>query len=143
MSYRIRFHRKARAELDLCCHRYPCTEEPLWTWLRALADEAEEHEDRLSSDIKALATYLAKAFLPMKTSWQFSHKKFGKATWLDVLKAIVEFVEHRDPPWQLRAAWCVFPVLGGAFHSWPLVFFEVDHVGKQIVIRLFEGLPGQ
>ena len=143
MSYRIRFHHKARVELDLCCETYPCMREPLWLWLHALAEEAEHPRDRFSFDIEDLPPYLAKAFEPFESSWEYTVDRLGEATWGEDMKAILKIVRTRRPPWQLRAAWRAFAVLGATFHCWPIVFFDVDHVGKQVVIRLFDGLPGQ
>jgi len=143
MSYRIRFQRSAKAELDQCCRVYACMGGALLAWLGTLAQEAELHEERLSFDIANLPAYLSRVVSPIESSWRATWERFQEATWTEDMKAILEIIKTRKPPWQLRASWRVFPVLGGASHCMPVVFFDVDHVGKQIVVRLFDGLPGQ
>lgn len=143
MSYRIRFLRSAKAELEKCCRAYACMGEPLSAWLGALAQEAELHEERLSFDIANLPVYLSRVVSPIESSWQATRERFQEATWTEDMKAILEIIKTRKPPWQLRASWRVFLVPGVASHCMPVVFFDVDHVGKQIVVRLFDGLPGQ
>lgn len=143
MSYKTRFVRSAKEELRQCYEDYPCLKEHLEAWLTELASCAERHDETGSWDISELPSSLASAMSPTKSSWAATQEHLGECSWMETLKAIVELVRRRKPPWQLRASWRVFSVLNGAFHCMIVVFYDVDHVSKQIVVRLFDGLPGQ
>jgi hypothetical protein len=143
MPYDIRYQRDAKADLDSALGTYGADfQADMMGWLAQLAKEAEAKEHTLSLDFEQVLGTLEQVASSTTGSWQHSWRRFKGATWATRARAILALVRLRKPPWELRASRHWFHVLG-SFNAEVFVYFEVDHVNKRIIVRLFDGLPGQ
>jgi hypothetical protein len=141
--YDIRYERAAKAELEAALGTYDAEfGGTVMRWLADLASEAQARGHSLSTDFEDLLATAEQVVRESGGSWGLSWQRFREAGWVQRVRAVIALVRNRKPPWELRASRRLFRVLD-AFGTEVLVFYEVDHVGKRIVIRLFDGLPGQ
>lgn len=138
-SYAIRYERTAKHELSDAQDIYGQTfREDTNRWLDELSSRVGEETDHSSVDLLEL---LEEARRVNTNSWRHTWRRFMKSTLLEKVTAILLVMKGRIP-WKLRAAARRFTVIN-CFDCEIIAFFEVDHVGKKIVFRLFDGLPGQ
>lgn len=140
MAYSIRFKRRARTELDECCETYgEAFRNDIWSWLRDIARRAEAGDALDSIDAVEL---LDEALEHDEQQWRYALRRWREATLTDRIKASFVAFRKRCLPWRLSFAEGWFQVLG-RFDCSVGAHFVVDHVNKQIVFVLFDGLPGQ
>jgi hypothetical protein len=139
MSYAIRFHPDAKAELKRCGDTYGRDlEEKIYIWLQHLADAAAK--GRSGSSIDFLED------LENTIEWtEHGHhawRQFRRASLMEKMKAVAVLLRSRRPPWQLQASNQSFTFLDQCSCDVDVVY-EVDRVNHRIAVMQFEGLPGQ
>lgn len=140
MAYSIRFKRRARTELDECCETYgEAFRNDIWDWLRNIATAAESNDNFDSIDVVEL---LDEAMEHDEQQWRYALRRGFSAKLPDKIKASFVVVKKRCLPWRLSFAEAWFQVLG-RFDCSVGAHFVIDHVNKQVVFVLFDGLPGQ
>ena len=128
--YAIKFERRARAELNAACPT-PYGEEfcsALWAWLEELARAARARQTPsgtidLSSIGEAIGGDPTKLLLGL-----------GAKVW--------DWLRREKNKRRLYAATRRFLVLD-AFWETVQVTYQIDHDAEQIIVRMFQGLPGQ
>lgn len=143
MSYKIRYCSSAKKEFKECTEVYPCMRGPLLLWLKELAEEATGKRHELSININDLLSDIVedeKNFSP--DSWDLTKERLKKLGIIKKAKSLLVFLRKRRLPWEFRGAIRVFPVLD-AFHSEVTIYYEIDHLAKQLIVTQWEGLPGQ
>jgi hypothetical protein len=127
--YAIKFVREARAELDAACPAYG--EEfcgSLWAWLREIAQAAKDrHTPAGSIDVESIAEAIGGEPTTLLL-------KLGAKLW--------EWLRRKKDKRRLFVAVRGFFVLG-QFWETVQVKYKIDHDAEQIIIRMFQGLPGQ
>jgi len=59
------------------------------------------------------------------------------------VRAVIAVLRRRKAPWQLAVAVTWFSGIIGTLDAEVHVYYEVDHVRREMVIVKFTGLPGQ
>ncbi len=138
--YANKYEREAKKELEEAKETYGgAFRDEVDDWLNSVVLEVERRESNLSVSVMDM---MLEATQSKQGSWQFSWKKWLDAKLIAKFKAILFIVNNRCPPWELRAAICRFTVMS-TFDCEITAYFEVNHVDRQVVFRLFDGLPGQ
>ena len=143
MGYKLRFERKAKAELEASCSVYLAEfSKEIRQWLSTLASEASEGKYLISQDFTQILEDVLddEHFDPQ--SWVGSWRRFLQASAKEKVKALYVAVTRFKPPWQTRVAEQQFSVLG-IFSTDVKVIYQLDHVNKHMIVRMFFGLPGQ
>ncbi|MDA1052998.1 MAG: hypothetical protein O3C40_21300 [Planctomycetota bacterium] len=140
MAYRLCFYKRARRELDECCQTYGDNlRTELWNWLRDIATAADTGSEIGSVDIIDL---LDEGLSQDASQWSQALKRWWNATPVEKIKATLVLLRKRCPPWQARFTVRWITVLG-QFPCEIHAHYIVDHVNKQVILTLFDGLPGQ
>lgn len=143
MGYQLRYERRAKRELDACCHTYgPTLCGELQQWLRELAEEATLGKWLLSSDLNEILESVIRDGDLSPGSWGESWRRFLRASALEKVQALYVAVTRFKPPWQARAGFRSFLVLN-IFSAEVTVVYQLDNVRKEMIVRMFIGLPGQ
>lgn len=148
MDYRIRFERTTRKEIDDTCEVYGYAfrseiESLFESIVSAAGESAQTKRNSLPDDFDVSGLFeMASAVSESPHDWMRTVTKWWNASITDKLRVILHIVTTRTPPWQLRCARRRIEVIG-TFTCEVIIFYELDHIGKQVVIRLVHGLPGQ
>lgn len=140
MAYKQCYERTSKDELESSCSIYGGTfSSHIHEWLSELANDELCKNDVEAIDFSSLVEIAATS---PPSSWKQSWRRFLNANLVEKFKAILSFIKNRRLPWELRVAQRRFTVIT-TFQVEVVVFYELDHVNKRIIFRLFDGLPGQ
>jgi hypothetical protein len=138
--YSIVYERRAKMELEDAKETYGGTfREEVDRWQTDLVRDAENRVYSVSIDAAAM---MEAAVQSRPSSWRLSWKRWLSAPLIKKIQAILLVVGKRCPPWEFRASAMRFTVVN-AFDCEVVAFYEVDHVARRVIFRLFDGLPGQ
>jgi len=139
LAYAIRYRKRARTALDNCRGIYGASlTGPLHKWLSQLAAEAQGQTYTISFDAKTFLETVANH--PNLEKWATAGRRWLDAPVLAKVKAIGVLLSKRCPPWEFRASVKTFRFLGACTYE-AVVFYEIDHVEKRIIITALD-VPG-
>ncbi len=143
--YRIRFRESARDEFQYA-KDYGLAER-IVDWLKNLAESAERGRNINAIDFR---TFLEEGIESLEaepgtleSNWKTSLRRFWEVENIDKLRALLHVVRHRSAPWQMAASVAWFGGILGHLDAEVHVYYEIDHVEKQLVVVMLTGLPGQ
>jgi hypothetical protein len=141
MSYRIRYHPDAKAELQKSRQLYDSRifSNKFDRWLEALASEAESKDWTLSKDLSELLEKTEDAE-ELVRQWPTVWQRFWNASFVAKLKAAHLTLTGRVP-YRSRGAFRVFPIFSVDCEVTAL--YLVDHVAGEVIFMAFDGLPMQ
>lgn len=143
MAYLIKYERNAKAELTSAQDCYGGQfREATNTWLREIAVAAECRDYEVSLSSADLADILETVLNSPRWLWPHSWRRWVKASIRQRFRATLVLIRKRCPPWEIRVSERRFTVID-AFSAEVTAVFEVDHVQKRVIFRMFHGLPGQ
>jgi len=135
MRYRIRYRARAKAELKSEVRVYgQHFDKQINDWL---ADLSELPESDSSIDVQDVMEQFE------KSSWQESFKYFRNRGYWEQLKAAVEVMLKRRPPLEVRGSMRWIELIMDSLPTEIQIYYQVDHVNKQLIVVKFDGFPGQ
>jgi mRNA-degrading endonuclease RelE of RelBE toxin-antitoxin system len=146
MTYSIRYRTSAKKELHDCCAHHGDLLQKIGRWLDRLAREAEDKTAFETVDAReAIGRFLGelaeRGEAPSK-QLEYLRRRWEDASLLDKLRAFWVFLKKRRAPWEFRYGSKPIRFLG-ACECEIDVYYEVDHVKRQVVFVKFDGLPTQ
>ncbi|HEY7425425.1 MAG TPA: hypothetical protein VH682_14435 [Gemmataceae bacterium] len=143
MAYFIKYERNAKAELTSAqdCYGGQFRVETN-AWLQEIAAAAERRDYAASLNSVDLVDILKTVLDSPRRSWPYSWRRWVKAPIRQKFQATLILIHKRCPPWEIRVSERSFTVID-AFSAEVTAVFEVDHVQKRVIFRMFHGLPGQ
>ncbi|HEX4085536.1 MAG TPA: hypothetical protein VHY22_11530 [Chthoniobacteraceae bacterium] len=143
MSYDFKISPTAKRALESCIKTYGQGDE-IHKWLRTLKELASAKIDAGSIDVSEILQDLLEngEKIAKKENWARSWEFLKSADIRQKVTGLYFMLKKREPPVQLRAAKEDFCFLG-VITATITVYYEVNHVTQEMVIRYLVGLPGQ
>ena len=143
MAYDVKIAPSAKSALEACILTYGQSGE-IWGWLNTLKELASKGIEAGSVDVSHILEDILKngSEIAKKGNWAKSLEFFKSADVVQKIAALAFILTKRQPPVQLRAAKQEFCFLG-AFTETITIYYEVNHVSKEVIFRYFSDLPGQ
>lgn len=143
MPYDVKIAPSAKVALEACIGTYGQTD-AIWGWINSVTEMASKGIEAGSIDVSSVLDDLLRngSEIAKKENWSKSWEFLKSAQFAEKISSLVFILSNRKPPVQLRAAKQEFLFLG-AFTETITVYYEVNHVLKEVVIRHFVNLPGQ
>lgn len=113
--------------------------ESLNKWFAELAENSNQGAGKVSID----AGEILEALLNSEDlqAWPKAAKRWLDEPMIVKIKAVAAVLATRRPPWEFRATARTVQFLDGVFFDDVMVFYEVNHVEKEVVVTAID-LPG-